>query len=230
MTRMATQPFTWADLPARSARNNLQRWGIGRIPTSTSCTSCGCAGASATDAVGEAIGDAEQAERLLRGAADAGLVVHRDGRIAGWSLTPEGRADHAARLRQDREAAGAADAVRAAYERFLAVNAAFLVLCTRWQVLPDGTPNGHADGAYDEAVIDELGQIDEAMQPVCADLAAALERCESYGPRLAAALTRVRAGDRQWFTSPAIDSYHTVWFELHEDLLQTLGLERGGDR
>jgi hypothetical protein len=24
-----------------------------------------------------------------------------------------------------------------------------------------------------------------------------------------------------------MDSYHTVWFELHEDLLATLGLERG---
>ena len=23
-----------------------------------------------------------------------------------------------------------------------------------------------------------------------------------------------------------IDSYHTVWFELHEDLLATLGIER----
>jgi hypothetical protein len=23
-----------------------------------------------------------------------------------------------------------------------------------------------------------------------------------------------------------IDSYHTVWFELHEDLLSTLGIER----
>ena len=26
-----------------------------------------------------------------------------------------------------------------------------------------------------------------------------------------------------------IDSYHTVWFELHEDLLATLGLERAAE-
>jgi len=26
-----------------------------------------------------------------------------------------------------------------------------------------------------------------------------------------------------------IDSYHTVWFELHEDLLATLGRRRGDD-
>jgi hypothetical protein len=26
-----------------------------------------------------------------------------------------------------------------------------------------------------------------------------------------------------------VDSYHTVWFELHEDLLCTLGLERSSE-
>jgi hypothetical protein len=26
-----------------------------------------------------------------------------------------------------------------------------------------------------------------------------------------------------------IDSYHSVWFELHEDLLATLGIERGSE-
>jgi hypothetical protein len=26
-----------------------------------------------------------------------------------------------------------------------------------------------------------------------------------------------------------IASYHTVWFEMHEDLLSTLGIERGSE-
>ena len=30
----------------------------------------------------------------------------------------------------------------------------------------------------------------------------------------------MRAGDSDWFTKPMIASYHTVWFELHEDLLE----------
>ena len=33
----------------------------------------------------------------------------------------------------------------------------------------------------------------------------------------------MRAGDPDWFTRPTVDSYHTVWFELHENLLATLG-------
>jgi hypothetical protein len=39
----------------------------------------------------------------------------------------------------------------------------------------------------------------------------------------------VLAGAREWFTRPVIDSYHTVWFELHEDLLSTLGLARASE-
>jgi len=39
----------------------------------------------------------------------------------------------------------------------------------------------------------------------------------------------VSAGDVDWFTKPMIPSYHTVWFEMHEDLLCTLGIERGSE-
>jgi hypothetical protein len=40
-------------------------------------------------------------------------------------------------------------------------------------------------------------------------------------------LRRVDRGERRWVDAPRIDSCHTVWFELHEDLLASLGLERG---
>ena len=44
--------------------------------------------------------------------------------------------------------------------------------------------------------------------------------------RCALAMARVAAGEHDFFTKPIIDSFHTVWFELHEDLLTSLGLER----
>ena len=34
------------------------------------------------------------------------------------------------------------------------------------------------------------------------------------------------AGEVDWFTRPTIPSYHSVWFELHENLLATLGIDR----
>ena len=50
-----------------------------------------------------------------------------------------------------------------------------------------------------------------------------------YGPRLRRAVERVEAGDGEWFTKPSLPSYHSVWFELHEDLLSTLGLDRSAE-
>jgi len=39
-------------------------------------------------------------------------------------------------------------------------------------------------------------------------------------------LGRVNEGEFEFFTGVKVNSYHNLWFELHEDLLCTLGLER----
>ena len=57
----------------------------------------------------------------------------------------------------------------------------------------------------------------------------AIDRFAGYGGRLREALEKVVAGEHEWFTKPVIDSYHTIWFELHEDLLCTLGIERASE-
>jgi pyruvate,orthophosphate dikinase len=61
-------------------------------------------------------------------------------------------------------------------------------------------------------------------------LADDLDRLGGYPDRLAHAHDRVVAGDHAWLTRPTVDSYHTVWFELHEDLLATLGRSRSDER
>ena len=61
-------------------------------------------------------------------------------------------------------------------------------------------------------------------------MASLLDRFSGYSPRLSAARRRVVAGEHEWLTRPTIDSYHTVWFELHEDLLATLGRTRTQER
>lgn len=165
------------------------------------------------------------AVELLEKAAAGGQTSRRDGRISGWALTAEGRAAHAELVRAEVIAAGVHDDIDAAYRRFHEVNNVLLNVCTDWQ-LRDGALNDHGDEAYDASVIERLEAVDAKVQPVCTDLGAALERLADYGPRFGHALERVQAGDRDWFAKPMIDSYHTAWFELHEDLLVTLGIER----
>jgi len=186
--------------------------------------------------------DAGDVDVHLKAAADEGWVRHRDGALPGWSLTPTGRAEDGRRLADELDRVGARPTVEAGYARFLELNPELLQVCTDWQLVPPPgattagatppapTPNDHADAGYDEAVLARLQQIDERAQPVCTDLGSALERFAGYGPRLTTALGRTLAGDGQWLDRPVIDSYHTVWFELHEDLLATLGRDRSQER
>ena len=184
-------------------------------------------GRASTDAVAAAVGP--RVDELLQTAVDNGHLIYKEGRVAGWSLTPAGREAHGMLLAAERESCGARDVVGAAYDDFLAVNPDLIQVCTDWQVKSDGSLNDHADERHDADVIEALGAIDRRIQPVCARLGDQVARFGAYGRRLSDALARVRAGERQWFTSPAVESYHTVWFELHEDLLQTLGINRADE-
>ncbi|HJR25793.1 MAG TPA: hypothetical protein VJ804_09980 [Acidimicrobiales bacterium] len=184
-------------------------------------------------AVAEAVGLEEaDAKPQLDQLVGDGLATYRDGRLSGFALTPAGREEHARLLTTELDASGQRGAVQAAYERFLGINQDLLTICTAWQLREVGgesVVNDHADAAYDDAVVARLAELHSAVAPICADLASALDRFAGYGPRLADALARVRAGDTDWFTKPMIPSYHTVWFELHEDLLATLGIERSSE-
>jgi hypothetical protein len=170
---------------------------------------------------------------VLESSAGAGWVRHRDGRLSGWSLTVEGRARGEQLLAEELDAAGARTAVADAYERFLGLNGELLSVCTDWQVVVvDGREavNDHEDADHDAAVLDRFGRLHAASGPITTDLAGALSRFAGYGGRLDTAHAKVVAGDTDWLTRPMIDSYHTVWFELHEDLLATLGRQRSEER
>lgn len=182
------------------------------------------------DVVAGAAGlDTGATEDVLAALEDRSLVTRRRGRLSGWSLTAAGRSEHARLAAADLEASGSRPAVREAYEAFMQLNTELLAACTAWQLREvdrQQVPNDHSDPSYDGAVMARLRRVDERVAPTCSELAAALERFSHYGPRLRTARGLVEAGQGDWFTRPDIDSYHSVWFELHEDLLSTLGLER----
>ena len=116
-------------------------------------------------------------------------------------------------------------ALAAAYHRFDDVNRTFKQLVADWQ-LRDGAPNDHSDPTYDAAIIERLVELDAGFAPLLAEIVALAPRLAPYPQRLATALEKLRAGDGSWLARPIADSYHTVWFELHEDLIGLLGLNR----
>lgn len=182
-------------------------------------------GRAPIDSVRAAVGR-DDVLQLLRQLAALGHVEYHTGRAAGWGATADGREAHAALLAAERAAAAADADVRCAYDSFVAVNDELVAACSAHQMRDDGTLNDHTDAAYDASVVDRLAAVHEQALPICTSLASAMGRFGNYGTRLGQALDGVRAGEHEWFTSLVLDSYHTVWFELHEDLLQTLGLDR----
>ena len=156
---------------------------------------------------------------------DEGFVARS---TRGIRITAEGRTTHASWARLppggDEE-----QLARRAYQRFLPLNRELLGICSDWQVRPGGAPNDHRDARYDWSVVDRLRSLDERIAPVVSRLGRTIDRFAAYRPRLRAALERVEHGETEWLTSPRLDSYHTVWMQLHEDLLLAIGGDRSDE-
>jgi hypothetical protein len=159
-----------------------------------------------------------------------GLVQQRTTPPAlGWSLTAAGRRDGAAMLRAELASSGTTESVEAHYREFLPLNVELLSICTDWQtVVIDGVPvpNPHDDPARDAQTLTRLDRLHSVALPLLESLAGAVPRFRGYAGRLDHAVRRVRQGATDWLAKPTIDSYHGIWFELHEHLLASLGRDR----
>jgi pyruvate,orthophosphate dikinase len=146
----------------------------------------------------------------------------------GWRLTPEGRTI-VSRMVEDERSALDAEALSALYRQFCQVNAELKATMAAWQLRADGTPNDHTDADYDRAVVARLSLLHAGADPLVGQIERAAPRLAHYQRRLAAALDKIRQGETAYVARPIIDSYHTVWFELHEDLMAINGLTRAAE-
>jgi hypothetical protein len=102
-------------------------------------------------------------------------------------------------------------------------------IVTAWQLREVGgeqTVNDHADPDYDAQVLADLGALDSDAADWLDPIAPSLPRFGTYRARLRCALDTATGGDGRFVASPRVDSYHGVWFELHEDLLRLAGRQR----
>jgi pyruvate, orthophosphate dikinase len=129
----------------------------------------------------------------------------------------------------EQERAQASDVVEEVYESFLPINDEVKQIVTDWQMRTvDGelVLNDHSDRGHDEAVIARLHDTDAKVSAALTSLCAALPRFDLYSRRLQRALGCIRDGDHSMIAAPIKDSYHTVWFELHEELIKLCGRSR----
>ncbi|MFF0458005.1 hypothetical protein [Nocardia africana] len=170
------------------------------------------------------------AESYVRDFRDRGWINRfRFGTDAGWSLTESGRAQNERQLADELSECGAKALVADVYRMFLPLNARLVQACTAWQltILPDGSmqDNDHQDSQRDRSILDELESLAKELVPLTNTLTERLARFAGYDTRFAAALS-LAADNPQMVTGTEHDSAHRAWFELHEDLIATLGIDR----
>ena len=178
------------------------------------------------DAVGASLDtDAPTVQAALDGLAERELVKNTP---MGYRITPTGRMRCGELIDAEHRAADQS-AVTAIYENFCEHNKELKAVITDWQTRGPNQPNDHSDGEYDHAVLDRLAALHQRVLPLLDQIGDVAPRLRHYKRRLQRAVDAVVAGDHTYVSRPILDSYHTVWFELHEDLIGLAGLTRAAE-
>jgi pyruvate, orthophosphate dikinase len=170
-------------------------------------------------------GTPEQAADMLDRLVADGLAEISAG---AFRLSADGKAAATELVIDDRERWGA-DEAAAALDGFVALDGRMKETVTAWQMRDVGgtqTFNDHSDAAYDGDVLDRLAALHAEAVAWLRPLTARLDRLALYEARLQRAADCARDGDSAYVASPRVDSYHSVWFELHEDLIRLAGRTR----
>ena len=177
--------------------------------------------------IAEIVGmDAERVASLLEEAESRGRVARTGGKFMLTAPAQVALRSEYSRVYADQRSSAA---MNAAYDDFEKINVLLKHLITDWQTMDVGgekLPNDHSNKDRDQKIIDRLGDLHERSEPILKRMAAGLPRLGIYMEMLTAALEKAEDGAIEWVSDARSASYHTVWFDLHEDLLRALGRER----
>lgn len=140
----------------------------------------------------------------------------------GWSLTEAGKAHGEHLLAAELDTTGTRTLLQEVLDGFGPLNNLVAGACTRWQLTEMGLAQPPADL---EQVLADLARAADGLASLEARLSAGLSRFDGYHTRFTAAVEHA-SQDTAWISDTNRDSAHQVWFELHEDLLATLGRPR----
>lgn len=139
----------------------------------------------------------------------------------GFALTPEGRTWVLEQLEEERGALNR-DVVERCYQGFLELNERFKRLVSEWQAASAG---GHSEDDW-QRLVHSTEALHRDLRPLVDEVASEVHRLATYGVLFDRALSAMREGDTSMLASPLKDSYHTAWFEFHEELLTVSGRDR----
>ena len=168
---------------------------------------------------------AETALVILDRLVEAGTAEQAAG---AFRLTAAGKEEARAALDRERQEWGDANAATA-LDSFIGYDRRVKETVTAWQMRDangEQQVNDHSDAAYDASVLDGLNVVHREVGEWLDAQSESVSRFGDYRRRLDLAMSAVNAGDHRYVASPRVDSYHSAWFELHEELILLAGSSR----
>ena len=157
--------------------------------------------------VSESVATAELADAIGKG-----WVMDFDGRLL---VAPEGTALVHERYRELYHGLREGRAVNAWYERFETLNDQFIKAVSDWQTSDN-----------DAKALSKVVRVVERLVKALDDIQPTLPRYQTYARRFTDAIGLIDQGKTDFVCGPTVDSVHTIWFELHEDILSVIGRPR----
>ncbi len=137
----------------------------------------------------------------------------------GFALTAEGRDWVQQQLAQ--ECSNVRASLEVTWGQFLPLNQQLKAIVSEAQM--SGMNREHELWGW---LVDSMQTLHSSFRPVVEGVAEAVPRLRGYPRRFDSALAALASGDQSMLASPLKDSYHTVWFEFHEELIALTGRNR----
>jgi pyruvate,orthophosphate dikinase len=166
----------------------------------------------------------------VRAAIESLLAADEAQELPGGRVRLTGAALDRVQAAYDRDSVRLSPVIEPLWHDFHGLNGLLKEVVTAWQVRIVGgeeLPNDHSDAGYDRAVIERLrGEVHSGIVPIIGEVGRSEARLNRYSERLGTSLRSLEQGDLEMFAHPLRESYHTVWFELHEELIRLSGRTR----
>ena len=148
--------------------------------------------------------------------------------VGSYRLTAAGKEQARAELEAERSGWAGAES---ALDAFIVFDRQVKDAVTAWQtrtINGEQQINDHSDPAYDTSVLTRLNELHSDISAWLAQQQS-FARLAVYRRRLEHAMSAVAGGDQRFIASPRVDSYHSAWFELHEELILLAGRTRADE-
>ena len=136
-----------------------------------------------------------------------------------FTLTDLGRELLASDLR-DKRLLASTENIEKLHSEFIVLDKGFKSLVTNWQIASKDNKSDLEDLLIAlKSLTIEISRILQILEKIDMSF-------RRYLPLFEIALDGIRERDSSMIASPLKDSYHTVWFELHQELIDLSGLSR----